>query len=302
MQIPANGITLEVDDRGPPGGPAVLLVMGLGMQLVAWPDELVDDLVRRGLRVVRLDNRDAGLSTGFDAVGVPNVAWAGIKHALHIAQKAPYSLADMADDTLGVLDALGIAQAHVVGASMGGMIAQHLAAMQPQRVASLTLIMTTSGARHLPGPKPAVRAAMLARPRSNAPEDVVDHLVRMWGLIGSRAHPPEPQRLRERLTATVKRAWRPAGTARQLLAVIADGDRSTLVARIRCPTAILHGQQDPLVPVAAAHDLAAKIPGAELDIIDGMGHDLPLPLLPRLAAGIAGAVQRARHVAGEAAG
>ncbi|EHR71496.1 putative hydrolase or acyltransferase of alpha/beta superfamily [Burkholderiales bacterium JOSHI_001] len=294
MQIHANGIAIEVDDRGPPGGPTLLLIMGLGMQLVAWPEELVDDLVRRGFRVLRMDNRDAGLSTGFDALGVPNIAWAGLKHALHISQQAPYSLADMAADALGVLDALGIAQAHVVGASMGGMIAQHLAVMQPQRVASLTLIMTTSGARHLPGPKGAVRAAMISRPRSNAPEDVVDHLSHLWGLIGSHTHPPEPQRFRERLLATVKRAWRPAGTARQLLAVIADGDRSGLLGRIACPTVIIHGQQDPLVPVAAAHDLATKIHGAELDVLEGMGHDLPLPLLPRMAAGIAGAVQRGR--------
>jgi pimeloyl-ACP methyl ester carboxylesterase len=293
MQVPANGIAIEVDDRGPPGGPALLLIMGLGMQLTAWPDELVDDLVRRGCRVVRMDNRDAGLSTGLDAAGVPSIPWAAAKHLLHLPVHSPYGLRDMAADALGVLDALAIPRAHVVGASMGGMIAQHLAVRAPQRVASLTLIMTTSGARGLPGPRAEVRHALLGRPRSRAEDDIVAHLTHLWGLIGSPTHPPDPQRLQQRLRDTVRRAWRPAGTARQLAAVIADGDRTPLLARIACPTTVVHGQQDPLVPVACGHDLAAKIAGAELDVIDGMGHDLPLPLLPRIAADIAGTMARA---------
>ena len=162
MKIQANGIQIEVADQGPRDGPVVLLIMGLGMQLIAWPQALVQLLIDRGFRVVRFDNRDIGLSQGFDHAGVPNMALASLRYALHLPVKSPYSLADMGRDALGVLDALGIAQAHVCGASMGGMIAQHLAAEAPQRVASLTLMMTTSGARSLPQPPWSVRKVLMS--------------------------------------------------------------------------------------------------------------------------------------------
>jgi len=287
MRISANGLQIEVDDQGPPGAPAVLLIMGLGMQLVAWPDELVHDLLRRGFRVVRFDNRDIGLSQHFDQLGLPNLAWAGMRHLLHLKVHAPYALAEMAADTLGVLDALNIAQAHVCGASMGGMIAQHLAAAHGDRVRSLTLLMTTAGARHLPQPPLAVRQALMARPASNRPEDLVAHLQRVLATIGSPAYPPDMEDLRRHLLASVQRSWHPAGTLRQLTAVVADGDRTPLLARINRPTLVMHGEADPLIPVAAAHHLAEHIAGAHKDIVPGMGHDLPLPLMPRLAAGIA---------------
>ena len=293
MRISANGLQIEVDDQGPAGAPAVLLIMGLGMQLIAWPDELVQDLVRRGFRVVRFDNRDIGLSQHFDELGLPNLAWAGMRHLLHLKVRAPYALADMAADALGVLDALGIAQAHVCGASMGGMIAQHLAAAHGERVRSLTLLMTTAGARQLPQPSMAVRQALLARPASSRPDDVVAHLQRVLATIGSPAYPPDPAWMHARLLASVQRSWHPAGTLRQLTAVVADGDRTPLLARIRMPTLVMHGEADPLIPVAAAHHLAEHIAGAEKDIVPGMGHDLPLPLMPRLAAGIAQTAQRA---------
>jgi pimeloyl-ACP methyl ester carboxylesterase len=293
MQVSANGIAVEVEDHGSPGGEPVLLIMGLGMQLLAWPDELVDDLVRRGLRVLRHDNRDAGLSTGFERHGVPNLPWTAMKALMHLPLRPPYTVADMAADAAGVLDALNLGSAHIVGASMGGMIAQHLAASHPDRVRSLTLIMTTSGARHLPRPSFKVQQALMGRPKSHDTDDVLAYLKQLMALIGSPAYPPEPQRFAERLRASVARAYRPDGTARQLAAILADGDRSHLLARIAAPTLIVHGEDDPLVPVAAAHDLARKITGAELDIIPGMGHDLPLELMPRLAAGIADNLQRA---------
>ncbi len=214
MRVVANGIGIEVDDQGPPGGEPVLLVMGLGMQLIAWPQELVDDLVRRGFRVIRLDNRDAGLSQGFDHLGVPNLAAAGLRHLFHLPVTAPYRVADMARDALGVLDALGIGAAHVCGASMGGMIAQHLAATHPARVKSLVLMMTTTGSRQLSQPSLKVRGALMSRPDGRDPEAVVAHLVRLLGLIGSPAYRPEPARLQERLRASVARAWRPAGTCK----------------------------------------------------------------------------------------
>ena len=286
MQLSANGISIEVDDQGSPSSPPILLVMGLGMQLTAWPEELVHMLAARGQRVIRLDNRDAGLSQGFEASGVPNLAWATLRYLLHLPLSAPYALADMAADAFGVLDALGIAKAHVCGASMGGMIAQHMAASRPERVARLTLIMTTSGSRRLPQPSAKVRRALI-EPRASGPNDAnaeVERLMRLFTLIGSPAYRPDPEEFRARLRASVQRAWRPSGVARQLVAVAADGDRTPMLARITAPTHIVHGAADPLIPVAAARELHARIAGSTLEIIEGMGHDLPSQLWPRLAA------------------
>ncbi len=301
MRILANGIAIEVDDQGPPTAEPILLIMGLGMQLLGWPDELVEDLVGRGYRVIRFDNRDIGLSQGFDHMGVPNLLRVSLRYMMRLRVRSPYPLRAMAEDAVGVLDALGLASAHVVGASMGGMIAQHLAATHARRVRSLTLIMTTSGARHLPQARTPVRRALISRPASAEPAAVVRHLTQLLRLIGSPAYPPDPQRLRQRLEAMVRRAWRPSGTARQLVAVVADGDRSPLLRRIEAPTFVVHGQEDPLVPVAAAHDLASKIRGAKLDVVPGMGHDLPVELLPRIAADIADIAATASRKAGASA-
>ena len=288
MQVVANGIGIEVDDQGPTHAEPLLLIMGLGMQLVGWPEEFVQMLVSRGFRVIRMDNRDAGLSQGFDRLGVPSLAWAAMRHAVRLPVVAPYSLHDMAADALGVLDALGLQRAHVCGASLGGMVAQHLAARHPQRIKSLTLMMTTSGSRKLPQPHWSVQKALLSRPDGKDVAAVVVHLHKLLTLIGSPAYPAQPEVLRQRLLASVQRAYRPAGTARQLMAVAADGDRTAMLALIKSGTQIIHGQADPLVPVAAGHDLAAHIQGARLDIVAGMGHDLPAQLLPRFAEAIAG--------------
>ena len=286
MKVDANGIRIEVDDQGPADGPVVLLIMGLGMQLIAWPQAMVQMLVERGFRVIRFDNRDIGLSQGFDDAGVPNMALAGLRYALHLPVRSPYSLADMARDALGVLDALDIEQAHVCGASMGGMIAQHLAAMAPGRVASLTLMMTTRGARHLPQPSWRVRRALMSRPMGPGSDAAVDWIVRVLKVIGSPGHAMDPQLVKARALATVQRAWHPAGSARQLLAVVADGDRSALLPHIQAPTLVIHGVDDPLVPLACGKDLAQRIADARTDFIPGMGHDLPEALLPRFAQGI----------------
>ncbi|MDM7949395.1 alpha/beta fold hydrolase [Hydrogenophaga sp.] len=293
MKIQANSIQIEVDDQGPRDGPVVLLIMGLGMQLIAWPQALVQLLTDRGFRVVRFDNRDIGLSQGFDHAGVPNMALAGLRYALHLPVKSLYSLADMGRDALGVLDALGIAQAHVCGASMGGMIAQHLAAEAPRRVASLTLMMTTSGARSLPQPPWSVRKVLMSRPMKPGTDAAVDWILQVLRVIGSPAYPTSAEAMRERALASVQRAWHPTGSARQLLAVVADGDRTPLLARITSPTRIVHGVADTLVPVACGHDLAAHIRGADTEFIAGMGHDLPEALLPRFAQGIAALAARA---------
>jgi pimeloyl-ACP methyl ester carboxylesterase len=200
--------------------------------------------------------------------------------------KSPYALADMAADAVGVLDALGIERAHVCGASMGGMISQHVAAQFPQRVKSLVLMMTTSGSRKLPQPAMDVRRALLSRPANASPEAVAAHLQRVLAVIGSPAYPPDAAWLQARLVASAKRAYHPAGVARQLLAIIADGDRTALLPRITAPTRVIHGRADPLVPVGCGEDLAARIAGTVADFVPGMGHDLPLALLDRFADGI----------------
>lgn len=287
MHIQAHGLRIAVEDQGPRTGPVVLLIMGLGMQLIAWPQPLVQSLQDQGFRVVRFDNRDIGLSQGFDDAGVPSMALAALRYALHLPVHSPYRLADMAQDAVAVLDALGIAQAHVCGASMGGMIAQHLAAQAPQRVASLTLMMTTSGARALPRPSWAVQRTLLSRPRGPGTSAAVDWIVHMLRTIGSPGYPPDLQALRARALESVQRAWHPAGSARQLLAIVADGDRTPLLQRITAPTRIVHGMADPLVPLACGQHLAQHIARAETDFIPGMGHDLPDALLERFAQGIA---------------
>jgi pimeloyl-ACP methyl ester carboxylesterase len=292
MQVSANGIALEVDDRGPPDGEPLVMIMGLGMQLVAWPDGLVDLLVARGFRVIRFDNRDVGLSQRFDHLGVPNLAAAALRYTVGLPVAGPYRLADLADDTAALIAALGLASAHVCGASMGGMVAQHLAVRHPQRVRSLTLMMTTSGARHLPQPGWKVRMALLSRPQDpHSHERIVDHFMHIYGVIGSPGYPGESQVLRERLSASVRRAYRPAATARQLAAILADGDRTALLGGIGVPTMVIHGLADPLVPVEAGRELSRLIPSATLDLIEGMGHDLPQPLWPRFADDIARAAR-----------
>jgi pimeloyl-ACP methyl ester carboxylesterase len=294
MKISANGVAIEVEDHGSPQGEPLLLIMGLGMQLVAWHEDFVESLVQRGFRVIRFDNRDIGLSENFDRFGAPKLGLDALKLALGLRVSSPYTLADMAADSVGVLDALGIPKAHICGASMGGMIAQQIAVRHPDRVKSLTLMMTSTGARKLPGPSLKVRSALMSRPKDPTDiESVIAHYVALYQLIGSPGYPPADGYVRGRLQMSVRRSYRPAGTARQMVAIAADGDRSPLVAQIRVPTQIIHGKADPLVPVAAGHDLAAKIPGAELDLIDGMGHDLPVALWPRFVAGIASAAGRA---------
>ena len=293
MQIQANGLPIEVDDQGPRDGPVVLLIMGLGMQLIAWPQALVDGLIARGFRVVRFDNRDMGLSQHFDHAGLPNMVLAGLRYTLRLPVKAPYTLADMARDARGVLDALGIAQAHVCGASMGGMVAQHLAADAPHRVASLTLMMTTSGARSLPQPAWSVRRALMSRPVGKGGEAAADWIVNVLRVIGSPGYPMNTQAIRQRAIESVQRAWHPAGSARQLLAIVADGDRTPLLSSIKAPTRIVHGIADPLVPLACGQQLADRITGAQTDFVPGMGHDLPDALLERFAQSIADNAARA---------
>lgn len=283
MKVQSNGLQFEVEDSGDARAPAVLLTMGLGMQLSAWPDSLLQALRDAGYRVIRYDNRDIGLSSHLDHLGVPNMAWQVIKHRLGWAPKPPYQLQDMAHDALGILDALELKQAHMVGVSMGGMVSQRIAAMAPERVLSLSSIMSSSGAPGLPGPRGDVTRALLKRPRSRSPEDVVAHTLDIFRLIGSPAYPQDMPAFEQHLMAGARRSYHPEGVARQLLAVVADRERHTLLEKVSCPTLVLHGTADPLVPMACGQDTAARIAGARFTSIEGMGHDWPPGVAVQLA-------------------
>lgn len=283
--LKVNGIDIECVTAGDAKGVPVLLIMGLGMQLTSWPDDFVDGLVDLGFYVIRLDNRDCGLSTKFNFAGKPNLALAYVKSLLGWRPKSAYTLDDMACDALGVLDALGVQRAHVVGASMGGMIAQLLAARHGDRVLSLTSIMSSSGRRGLPGPTREARSMLMRRPRNPRDFDsVVDHMVQTFRVIGSPAYPTPEKLMRERIARQIRRSACPDGVARQMVAIVASGERSEQLAQIRTPTLVIHGAADPLVPLACGEDTARHIPGARLEVIEGMGHDLPAQLIERLLA------------------
>ena len=277
MKIRANNIDIEVVDSAPdaPRLPVVLLIMGLGMQLIAWPPGLVRELMNAGYRVIRFDNRDSGLSDKFDALGMPNLLWQGLKYKLGLLIKPPYSLHDMARDTLGVLDALQIDKAHLVGVSMGGMVAQRVALIAPERIMSLTSIMSSSGARGLPAATPAVTRQLLRRPQGKGKQAAIEHSVKLFQAIGSPGFPPDEAFLRERVTIATERSFNPPGIARQMVAIVADSKRAAELSNIAVPTLVLHGKADPLVPFACGQDTARRIPGARLVGVDGMGHDLP---------------------------
>lgn len=285
MKIKANNIDLEIEDTHPgdaTGRPVVLLIMGLGMQLIAWPPAMVQGLVDAGFRVVRFDNRDIGLSRHFDALGVPNLLWMGLKYRLGLRVAPPYSLQDMADDALGVLDALQINKAHVVGVSMGGMIAQRLALLAPQRVLSLTSIMSSSGARSLPAARPEVMRVLLGRPSGKGMQAAIEHSVRLFKVIGSPGFQMDDADLRQRVTEATRRNHHPQGIARQMAAIVADDTRAAALAKVSVPTLVVHGKADPLVPFACGEDTARRIPGARMAGIEGMGHDLPPGVVERL--------------------
>jgi pimeloyl-ACP methyl ester carboxylesterase len=296
VQVKANGIRIEVEDtatgRPQAGRPTVLLIMGLGMQLVAWPAAFIQALVDQGFRVVRFDNRDIGLSQHFDHLPLPNLIWEGLKYRIRLPVKAPYSLHDMAADALGVLDALGIARAHVVGVSLGGMIAQRVALAAPRRVLSLCSVMSSSGARYLPGPKREVVQALLARPKAPGEEAIVEHYTRLFTLIGSPGFPLDVAALRERVLLSIRRSFHPAGSVRQMTAIAADSRRAGELRAIEAPTLVLHGKDDPLVPFACGQDTARRIPGAQLVGIHGMGHDLPPGVVARLLEALVPHMQR----------
>ena len=287
MRVIANQVHIEVEDSAPTAGagandlPVVLLIMGLGMQLVSWPPGFVRGLMNAGYRVIRFDNRDIGLSDKFDQLGVPNLLWQGVKYKLGMNISAPYSLHDMARDAVGVLDALKIDQAHIVGVSMGGMVAQRVALLAPRRTLSLSSIMSSSGARGLPQAKPAITRLMLGRP-ANTLDAAINRSVRVFKAIGSPGFPIDDEDRRAAVTYSLKRSYHPSGVLRQMMAIVADDKRAAELANIAVPTLVVHGKADPLVPFACGQDTAQRIPGAKLVGIDGMGHDLPPGVVDRM--------------------
>lgn len=287
-RTPNTGIELFYEDHGAPEAEVILLVMGLGAQLTLWPDELVAALVGDGFRVIRYDNRDIGLSQKMEGARAPSPAMQVLRKKIGFPARVPYTLTDMANDGIGLLDALGIAQAHVVGASMGGMIAQLMAVHHPERLLTLTSIMSTPGHGKLPQAEKHAMDALVAPLASLDEETVVAHGINIARNIGSPGYPSDPEEQRERVLRNMRRSVYPAGLPRQLAAIIDDGCRRSRLAQVRTPTLVLHGEDDPLVKLAAGEDTARHISGARLVTIPGWGHDLPIPLIPRIASEIAG--------------
>jgi pimeloyl-ACP methyl ester carboxylesterase len=272
---------------GDPSDPPLLLVMGLGMHLIHWDLELCRRFAGRGFHVIRFDNRDAGRSTMIDAP-VPNL----VRAMAGLPIDAPYLLGDMADDAFGLLDQLGIQRAHVLGASMGGMIGQEMAIRRPERVLSLASLMSTTGERRHGRPKLRLWSLFIHRaPRRR--DDYVEYFLRVFRMVGSPGHPVDEARLRELAAATYDRGHHPAGTGRQLAAIMASGDRTEQLRRLRVPTVVIHGTDDPLVPFRGGVATARAIPDAEFIALPGMGHDLPNEVWPKLIDAVVGNTERA---------
>ena len=286
VTTPNTGIEIFYEDHGDPSHDVILLVMGLGAQLTLWPDELVEALVGEGFRVIRYDNRDIGLSQKFEGARAPSLPIQLLRKKIGFPAKVPYKLKDMADDGIGLLDALGIEAAHVVGASMGGMIVQLMAVHHPERLMSMTSIMSTTGNGKLPQAEKHAMEALIAPLKGMDEETLVAHGLNIAKNIGSPGFPFDPEAQRERVLKNIRRSVYPAGLPRQLAAIIDDGCRRSRLASVRTPTLVLHGEDDPLVKVEAGEDTARHISGARFVTIPGWGHDIPLPLVPRVASEI----------------
>lgn len=288
----ANGIELEYDTFGNPNDPAMLLVMGLGAQMIAWDEDLCGLLADAGFFVIRYDNRDVGLSTKFDEAGVPDLE-AALTAAM-TGQPVPtaYTLGDMADDGIALVAQLGIDRAHIVGASMGGMIVQAMAIRHPGQVLSLCSIMSTTGNREVGQPDPEAMALLVSAPPASR-EEAIEAGVKGAQVIGSPGFPFEEEKIRARSAAAYDRMNYPAGMARQLVAIVASEDRTPALQKLDVPTLVVHGDADPLVTPSGGRATAEAIPGAELLIIPGAGHDLPPGCWPTLVEAIVANAARA---------
>lgn len=282
--VRANDIDIYYEENGPADGPVILLVMGLGTQMIAWPEELIQGLVARGFRVIHYDNRDVGLSQRMEGAAAGSLVWAMVKSRLGLPMDPAYTLTDMARDGVALLDALGISKANIVGASMGGMIAQLMAAHYPNRLLTMTSIMSSSGKPGLPGPRADIRKRLMApRPSNPAREEAVRLGAEAIESIAFADPKRPPDAFVDMAARAFDRGYYPVGMKRQLLAIVADGSRVERLKTIRVPTLVIHGGADPLVPKAGSEDIASHIPGARLEIIEEMGHDLPPSQVGRMA-------------------
>ena len=277
--VTANGIRLAYEAFGDPANPAVVLVMGLGTQLIGWPMALCEGLVDRGFHVIRFDNRDIGLSEKFENAHIPQAATLMLRSKLRLPLNVPYTLDDMAKDCVGLLDALNIDRAHLVGASMGGMIGQIVAARFGERLHSFTSIMSTSGNPKVPMARPNVVMAMVKR-SLGLEKITLESTMAYWRKIGSPGYQPTDKELKKKILDSYYRSNYPQGYSRHMAAVLASGSRVRLLKQITTPTLVIHGRDDALVSVEGGIDTARNIHGARLEIFDGMGHDLPKGLLP----------------------
>ncbi len=282
----ANGIRLCYETFGDRSKPPLLLIMGLAAQMIVWDDEFCIRLAERGYWVIRFDNRDIGESTRFAQARAPRFAELLFAQATGLRFRVPYTLREMADDAAGLLDALGVAHAHVVGASMGGAIAQELAMEHPQRVRSLTSIMSSTGDPKLPGPRPKAFARLAKKVPLDRPGYVREY-VTTWSVLAGEHFPFDAERTARQGAAGYDRGINPAGVSRQMMAIVASGNRTQRLRQLRVPTLVIHGTADPLVPAPAGRATAAAIPGAELLLIEGMGHSFPREVWPTIIDAIA---------------
>jgi pimeloyl-ACP methyl ester carboxylesterase len=286
----ANGMEIAYETFGDPSDPPLLLVMGLASQMILWDEELCQMFADRGFHVIRFDNRDVGHSTHVRGAGKPKV----LRAMVGVTRNPAYTLEDMADDAFGLLDELGIEAAHVVGASMGGMIAQTMAIRRPERTLSLASIMSTTGNRRAGIPR--LRALMvLLRKAPRDRDSYIEYVARLFKIIGSPGFDRDEQWIRKLAGESYDRGVDRGGPARQIVAVQASGDRTRALAGVRAPTVVIHGREDPLIPVRAGRATARAIPGAELIEIEGMGHDLPRELWPRIVEAISENAKRAHR-------